>query len=712
MTFLNPLLLWGLAAVSIPILIHIFNLKRTKKIEFSTLMFLKEIQQSKYKKIKLKQLLILLSRIAFIIFLVMMFAKPFDKGFLGSPGEKAKSSVLIIFDDSFSMQSRDKNGNDLENGKKKIAEILDAISADDEVFFTTVSGISSSGSTVPYKDLSKIKDTLVNLKTSEVTRDLPEVLYYAEGILSSAIHTHKEVYLVTDGQSSFLKNDVVYSDALKSHGNMNFTVVLTGSRNANNISMDTVNIVSKIYEKARPVKIKVKLNNHNNFNSVNKSVIITFGSHKEEKVLDVPANTSVETEFIIKPETAGFSSGSIELVQNDIADDEISGDNRQYFSFYIPEKVNLLIASGSPMDAEYIKAVLNTSEAISQATDITTLYNIKEINAADITGENLKAFNSIIIINKPSFTEKEAVILKEYIDGGGGAVIYPGASTDISNYNNTIMKELDLPYIGGKYYAETPAKFEKIDYSHPVFEGIFRLEADKNNTSIESPEILSGFSLSGGRNAVSIVTLTNGTNFMEEYSKGKGKLIMFASSPDMASGNFPVKNLFSPVTIRSILYTSNLNGIKSATAGSDYFAEIPAAGNSNDTVLVTPPVESQNSAKIVLPGENKLVNFGNEFKNTGIYRISSAGSSDDMLRVPVNFDISETRTGRMNSGEIETLFKDTYGINANVISNEDVLTASVIDLRTGKDLWQYFLALAVIFLIIEYLLSRSLLRNK
>jgi len=237
MTFLNPLLLWGLAAVSIPILIHIFNLKRTKKIEFSTLMFLKEIQQSKYKKIKLKQLLILLCRIAFIIFLVMMFAKPFDKGFLGTPGEKAKSSVLIILDDSFSMQSRDKSGNDLESGKKKTAEILDAIGSNDEVFFTTVSGINSPGSSVPYKDINRIKDTLASLRTSEVTRDINEVLYYAENILGSSSNSHKEIFLVTDGQSSFLKRDIISPTGLKDNENISFNVILTGTRDANNLSL-------------------------------------------------------------------------------------------------------------------------------------------------------------------------------------------------------------------------------------------------------------------------------------------------------------------------------------------------------------------------------------------------------------------------------------------------------------------------------------------
>ncbi|MBE2226412.1 MAG: BatA domain-containing protein [Ignavibacteria bacterium] len=709
MTFLNPLLLWGLAAVSIPILIHIFNLKRTKKIEFSTLMFLKEIQQSKYKKIKLKQLLILLCRIAFIIFLVMMFAKPFDSGFLGTPGEKAKSSVLIILDDSFSMQSRDKSGNDFESGKKKVTEIIDALGTNDELFFTTVSGLNAARSTVPYKEFSLIKDTLSQLKTSEVTRDINEVLYYAESILNSASNTHKEIYLVTDGQLSFLRKDLIPQSGFKGKDNLHFSVILTGSRDANNISLETVNVVSKIFEKARPVKIKAKLNNHNNFNSVNKSVIISYGNHKEEKVLDIPANTTVETEFMIKPEAAGFSSGSIELVQNDIADDEISGDNRQYFSFYIPEKVNVLLASGSPLDAEYVKLVLTTSAQISASTEISTLFNIREINASDISGENLGSYNSVVIINKPSFSAGEVNKLKEYIDAGGGAVIYPGALSDISNYNNTLMKELDLPYIGGKYYSETPVKFEKIDYDHPVFEGIFRRESDKNNAGIESPELISGFSLSGGKNALSIVTLTNGTNFMEEYSRGKGKLIMFASAPDMSAGNFPVKNLFSPVTIRSILYTSNINGIRPAIAGKDYYAELNRYEMKSDTLLISSAGENVPEF-IVTNEQTQLLNLGSTLNNTGIYSVINSGR--DILRVPVNFNAVESQTGRMKPGDIEILFNDTYALNANVVSPEEVLTAAVIDLRTGKDLWQYFLILAVIFLIIEYLLSRSIMRNK
>jgi hypothetical protein len=709
MTFLNPLLLWGLAAVSIPILIHIFNLKRTKKIEFSTLMFLKEIQQSKYKKIKLKQLLILLSRIAFIIFLVMMFAKPYETGFLGAPAFKSKSSVLIILDDSFSMQTRDNNGNDLENGKKKINMLLDALGPNNEIFFTTISGINKPAASIPFKDMNSIKDTLALIKTSAVTRDLNEVMYYAEDILNSSSNTLKEVYLVTDGQTSFLKKDAAILPVFKDNDNLNFSVILTGIRNANNISIDTINTVSKIFEKNRPVKIKAVINNHNNFNSVNKSVIITFGNFKEEKVLDIPANSLAEAEFILKPEESGYLSGSIELVQNDISDDEISADNRQYFGFYVPEKVNVLIASPTPYDAEYIKLVLNTSKEISPGADVSTFFNIKEVNSSDISNEDFNSYNSIIIINKQRFSTTEAAKVKNYVESGGGVLLYPGNLSEIDNYNNELMKLMDLPYITGRFSLTEPAKFDKVDLEHPVFEGIFKSDPDRKNVSIESPAVLSGITPGGGKNAQSIVTLTNGTNFMEEYSMGKGRLLMFASPPDMNSSDFPAKNLFSPVTIRSILYSANINGIKPAVTGKDYFIDLVKNNLVYDSINV---VSSKDiiSGKFLLTENAELINIGASLLNTDNYSIMNAGK--DMVSFPVNFSRSESISGRMEIKDISSLLNEGYGLNANVVAPQDLLVAAIVDTRNGRDLWMYFLLVAVIFLIIEYLLSRSIMKSK
>lgn len=706
MTFLNPLMFWGLAAVSIPILIHIFNLKRTKKIDFSTLMFLKEIQQSKYKKIKLKQLLILLCRIAFIIFLVLMFSKPYDKGFLGTPGSNIKSSVLIILDNSISMQSRNATGSELETGKKKINELLDASADGDEIFFTSVSGLNSPAAKLPYNDIGAIRDSLNSMKISAVSLNLDEILYYAEEILKSSSHSRTEIYFVTDGQSSFIKSENMIRKVFRDRENLSLNFILTGNRNANNLSVDTINIVTKIFETNRPVKIKASVTNHNSFNVLNKSLILNFGSHKEEKIIDIPAGTTIETEFTFKPGTYGFLSGNAELVQNEISDDEISGDNKQYFAFYIPHTVNLLISGSSPADAEYVKLALRSSEELSPGNIESTVFNIKENYTGSIANEDLNNYSSIIFVNKPGFTASETSLLKHFVEAGRGLVIFPGFNSDILNYNNMLMNMMDLPYIGNKYIPQINSSFDKIDYEHPVIEGIFRKSGVNNFINIEPPEMKTGFQLFSGNNSQSIITMTDGNNFMNEYFYGKGKIIMFALPAEMNSSDFPSKNLFSPLTVRSILYAANVNTIKPAIAGKDYFINVNSSKDSADSLFIINTHAP--GSRIKLYETTGLFNTGKFLNESAIYNITSGNNV--INTVPVNFIKSESEMKRTSPDDIKKTMADKYQLEVNIISASEPVTASVMGMRTGRDLWSYFLILAIISLIFEYLLSRSIIK--
>ena len=118
MTFLNPLVLFGLLAASIPILIHLFNLRKLKKIEFSTLAFLKELQKNKIRKIKLKQWILLALRVLIILFLVFAFARPTLEGLaIGGTTSAAKTTAVFIIDDTFSMSVIDNQGSLLNQAK-------------------------------------------------------------------------------------------------------------------------------------------------------------------------------------------------------------------------------------------------------------------------------------------------------------------------------------------------------------------------------------------------------------------------------------------------------------------------------------------------------------------------------------------------------------------------------------------------------------------
>ena len=143
MTFLNPFILLGLAAASIPVLLHLLNLRKLKTVEFSSLRFLKELQKTKIKRLKLKQILLLILRTLIVVFAVIAFARPALKSSLPVLGSHAKTSVVIILDNSFSMDISDERGNRLKQAKNVAQSILGALKDGDEAAIVEMSGIEN-----------------------------------------------------------------------------------------------------------------------------------------------------------------------------------------------------------------------------------------------------------------------------------------------------------------------------------------------------------------------------------------------------------------------------------------------------------------------------------------------------------------------------------------------------------------------------------------
>lgn len=117
MHFLNPLYLFGLALASIPILIHLLIIRKNKTIEFSSLRFLKELQKTQIRRLKLKQLLLLILRTLIIVFLILSFSRPVVRSDFPIFRNYSNISTVIILDNSISMDVSDEFGNRLRQGK-------------------------------------------------------------------------------------------------------------------------------------------------------------------------------------------------------------------------------------------------------------------------------------------------------------------------------------------------------------------------------------------------------------------------------------------------------------------------------------------------------------------------------------------------------------------------------------------------------------------
>ena len=107
MALTYPWFLLGLVALAIPIAIHLFELRRPKRILFTNVGFIREVKLISARQRKLKHLLVLLARISFIVFLVLMFVQPY----IPAPIQNAQdqTSVGVFIDATPSMQASNRN---------------------------------------------------------------------------------------------------------------------------------------------------------------------------------------------------------------------------------------------------------------------------------------------------------------------------------------------------------------------------------------------------------------------------------------------------------------------------------------------------------------------------------------------------------------------------------------------------------------------------
>ncbi|MFA6980337.1 MAG: BatA domain-containing protein, partial [Ignavibacteriaceae bacterium] len=261
MTFLNPAVLFGLLAASIPVLIHLFNLRKLKKIEFSTLIFLKELQKNKIKKVKLKQWLLLLLRTLIILFLVFGFARPTLKSTFIGNSSTAKTTAVFILDDTFSMSVVDAKGSYLNQEKEIALRLLSQLQDGDEVALILVSDFNKPA--LVTTDFSQFKKSIESVSISNISGSLQTALIKAAKLLDESSNYNKELYLLSDFQKSRIADGNQLpnlSEALKE--GIRIYAFPLDDKEVFNVGVDKISVNSQIFEKDKPVQVSAFISNY------------------------------------------------------------------------------------------------------------------------------------------------------------------------------------------------------------------------------------------------------------------------------------------------------------------------------------------------------------------------------------------------------------------------------------------------------------------
>jgi len=693
MIFLNPAVLFGLLAASIPVLIHLLNLRKLKRIEFSTLAFLKELQKNKIRKVKLKQWILLALRVLIILVLVTAFARPTLKGVaIGGTTSAAKTTAVFILDNTPSMSVVDAKGSYFNQAKATIKELLNQLQEGDEAALLLVAD-QHNNDVRTTTNLSDFQKQVDGVKISDASGLLNNSIVKAAKILSGSQNFNKEIYILSDFQQGRLaeKNSLSNLSQLLNDKVRIYTFDYSG-KEVYNLGIDNIKLNTQIFEKNKPVSFNITITNYSSqaVSNLVVSLFINGERNAQQSVSLNPGESKILTMNVIVNAT-GYVDAFAE-----IEDDEIMQDNRRYINFYIPKEVPVIIFTDNPSDSKFVELALT-------ATNNSSTLKITKKDLTQIASTTLTQYDVVFIIGSQNLVSG-LDRLRSYLNNGGSIFLMPGSNSTLSGFQK-ITNELNIPsptLTVGKINSDTnPIKFDKVDFNHPIFQDLYE---NKGKRNIESPEVYYHFKINTEGKGESIISLMDGSSFLSEFKSGKGKIFVLNTAPVLSWSNFPLKTIFAPLINKSVYYLASKDRTDDqAVAGNNVLIDL--RNNTSPQIKIERPDNSEDYINLQDQANANYIEYG-KTDLSGNYKVYSEKNLIDEFSI--NTDPQESVTKYLTIKDFENYLKeiDFKGKFINVTKNEDPAKI-VLQSRFGSELWRYFILLAIILAIVEMAVARN-----
>jgi len=493
MQFKHPEILYALLLLLIPILIHLFQLRRFQKVAFTNVAFLKKVTIQTRKSSQLKKWLTLLMRLLALACIILAFAQPFTASKTALNTEK---ETVLYVDNSFSMQAKGPNGPLLQ---RALQQLYDKASGTQKM-----SWFSNSASKKNVSQ-SDFKSEVLSIDYTHKQLSLEDVLLKAKQLFSKSQSAEKRLIVLSDFQQNgaFPKADE----------DITIDVVSLQPVIRNNIAIDSAYILTKT---STTTQLNVVVSGQGD---VPPSVPISLfkGSSLVAKTaVDFSEKTQNTITFDLESES-GFQ-GEIR-----ITDANLQFDNSLFFSINTPKKIKVL--SINEGNANYLSRLFDQPE-----------YEYTQQSFNGVNYNNIPNQNFIILNELKSLPSSLINSLKAFSDGGGSIALIPASGMEVSGYND-LLRQLGV----GSYTEERPQekKITKINFSHPLYQNVF----EKQVANFQFPKVNGYFKISS--NATQILGYEDGQPFLLQQGKNFVSTAAFSEE----NSNFTFSPLIVPTLI-------------------------------------------------------------------------------------------------------------------------------------------------------------------
>ena len=642
MQFKHPELLYALFLLVIPIFIHLFQLRRFKKLEFSNLDFLKRVRIKTRKSSQLKKWLILLTRMAIFSCIILAFSQPFSASKSALKNDK---ELVIYIDNSFSTQLIDTKGVSLQTHLQKLYS---------QDFYDYKINWLTNDFSKRNTSAQNFKNDILTINQSQRQLSPKEVIIKSNQLFSTKNNnSEKRIIYISDFQSKSefpevpdgITLDIV---ALKYQevSNINIDSVFIANTNIASVNLKVIITGQGLIPETVPISLYNK-------NKLIAKTAVNFGQDinsikKKEVVFEIDNNDKFE--------------GKLE-----ITDPNLKFDNNLYFSTNLRKKIKVLEIGNT--DNNYFKRIFKENE-----------FNFTQQGSKSLNYTNFSSQNFIILNELEQIPESLVTAIKLYTDQGGSLLIIPSSNAIIEQYNQ-LYASLELGAISN--FNKKEKKITKIEFENPLYKNVF----EKEIINFQYPIVNSFFNLNSS--VQKVLSFEDSKPFLLR----KNHIYTSTAAINLQNSNFQNSPLIVPtfynmakqsLALPKLYYEIGKQNLYSISVSLKQ-DEILKISDSLNTFI---PLQQTKKNQVNIATENNPSNAGN-------YSITK----DDIVidKVSYNFDRQES---------ILTYSNPNNWDNTNLYNNVGDLFDNIALDNKINSFWKWFVILALLFLLIELVILK------
>ncbi len=672
MEFVNPLFLWALLALAIPIIIHLFNFRRFKTVYFTNVQFLREVKEETASRSRLKHWLVLLSRLLALAFLVFAFAQPFlpkqDHDVV-----TGKKGISVFVDNSFSMKAQSQDVSLFEKARQKAREVAEAFGPEDK-FQLITHDMEGKHQRMLSKDAFLTE--LEQLEVSANVNSLSNVLSRQKQVLEKFEAAQKNIFVISDFQKSIVdfETDTMY----------NYYFVPLQSVNQQNVFVDSLWFEAPVQLINQTNKLLVRINNTGDAAIENTRIELSVNNEvKAINNVSLPAKTTKIDTISFRIGTTGWHKSKVT-----IADYPINFDDSYFFTFFIPEKIKVL-SINEGKKSNYVSALFSNQNQIT----------LDNQSAGKVEYASIPTYQLVILNGVKSMASGLIYELQQYLVDGGSVLIFPNGKMDASSYKE-LTKALNINNYEELNYNERTVNY--INTKQEIFSDVF----ERIPRNIDLPKAIKSFDMTrfSSTNEEVLLRFNDQKSFLSKYNYKSGKVYMAATPLNADYGNVGSHAIFVPMLLKMVLVGAQNNSL-AFTVGGNNNIEVANTKKNQDAVY-----KLKGETKEFIPGQKAYgskinLAINNQMQDAGIYELVT-DTEDQLSFFGFNFNRKESILDHFSLSELKAQF---FGDQVFFIENfKDDITQMVGEIDKGIVLWKLCVILALTFLAIEILLLRLL----